>query len=678
MSKQMFMEYCCFCKSAYCFHRSPLLPRGGWHEADWDGVENGQNRGQVVGTPTSPGGDKKNREKSTEGRAGKRAAGATMAIEHFIDRYRQKKTNGEEDHNGEDANRSEGHLSENIPDKTWKVILSLEECKLLRQVANISTPPEDEAILLDPKLNALFSIQKRFSKLEPEEREPRSKHAVKKAEEVKDFIGAYQAYHDDDAAQLFAILNKPHVKALLEAHDSIARRDYEPPLPSPSIDFDEEVVKVVQLVKGAEPLGITVKFDPLNGAVKVHRVLHGGAADRSGLIQPDDEIIEINGIDVEGRTAAQVDEVFELVRNSPNCIVKLLPAGGPPPLRATHVNPFHLRALFDYDPFRDPRNECPDAGLAFRKGDILHVIAQDDMYWWQARIGDEETVRVGLIPTPLLQERRFAAQRELTTLKRRRAIKSPILGARKIRKVKKTMYRLEDSDSFDHEHISTYEEVSLLMSSQINFMRPVVLIGPPGVGRNELKRRLIATNPNLFRTTVPHTSRPQRIYEVNGRDYHFISRQRMEWEIRKGRFMEHGEFAGNLYGTSLDSLRALMATGYTAVLTPHLHALKLLRSSELKPHVVFIKPPPFEILKETRLRTHARSPFDPDRNRGFTDDELRNIIFLAHKMEYLYGQWFDDVIVNEDIEHSFLTLLAIWHSVQTQPKWVPISWTQLM
>lgn len=105
--------------------RSPLLPRGGWHEADWDGVENGQNRGQVVGTPTSPGGDKKNREKSTEGRAGKRAAGATMAIEHFIDRYRQKKTNGEEDHNGEDANRGEGHLSENIPDKTWKVILSL-------------------------------------------------------------------------------------------------------------------------------------------------------------------------------------------------------------------------------------------------------------------------------------------------------------------------------------------------------------------------------------------------------------------------------------------------------------------------------------------------------------------------------------------------------------------------
>lgn len=43
-------------------------------------------------------------------------------------------------------------------------------------------------------------------------------------------------------------------------------------------------MKVVQLVKGAEPLGITVTFDPRNGAVKVHRVLHGGAADRSGKL----------------------------------------------------------------------------------------------------------------------------------------------------------------------------------------------------------------------------------------------------------------------------------------------------------------------------------------------------------------------------------------------------------
>lgn len=157
-----------------------------------------------------------------------------------------------------------------------------EECNLLRQVANISTPPEDEAVLLDPNLNALFSIQKRFSKLEPEEREPRTRNAVRKVEEVKDFIGAYQVYHDDDAAQLFAILNKAHVKGLLEAHDSIARRDFEPVVPPNEINFDEEVVKVVQIIKGPEPLGITVKYDPLNGAVRVNRVMQGGAADRSG------------------------------------------------------------------------------------------------------------------------------------------------------------------------------------------------------------------------------------------------------------------------------------------------------------------------------------------------------------------------------------------------------------
>lgn len=55
----------------------------------------------------------------------------------------------------------------------------------------------------------------------------------------------------------------------------------------------------------------------------------------------------------------------------------------------------------------------------------------------------------------------------------------------------------------------------------------------------------------------------------------------MEWEIRKGRFIEHGEFAGNIYGTSIDSVKALMSTGYTAVLTPHPHALKMLRTSDV-------------------------------------------------------------------------------------------------
>lgn len=54
-----------------------------------------------------------------------------------------------------------------------------------------------------------------------------------------------------------------------------------------------------------------------------------------------------------------------------------------------------------------------------------------------------------------------------------------------------------------------YESVSLLYPKQ-SLIRPVVLIGPPGVGRNELKKRLIASNSDHYGASVPHTSRPQR------------------------------------------------------------------------------------------------------------------------------------------------------------------------
>ena len=67
---------------------------------------------------------------------------------------------------------------------------------------------------------------------------------------------------------------------------------------------------------------------------------------------------------------------------------------------------------------------------------------------------------------------------------------------------KKIAYDLTENDDYDREEIPTYEEVSKLYPRH-DLHRPLVLVGPPGVGRNELKRRLIELDPNKFRTTIP-------------------------------------------------------------------------------------------------------------------------------------------------------------------------------
>jgi MAGUK p55 subfamily member 3/7 len=92
----------------------------------------------------------------------------------------------------------------------------------------------------------------------------------------------------------------------------------------------------------------------------------------------------------------------------------------------------------------------------------------------------------------------------------------------------------------------------------------------------------------------------------------------MEEDVAAGKFLEHGEYKGNLYGTSADSVKSLINAGYVCILNPHYQALKMLRTVEIKPYVVYVKPPPFNVLKETRHEAYARSTFDEANSRGFT------------------------------------------------------------
>ncbi|CAG0895473.1 unnamed protein product [Cyprideis torosa] len=241
------------------------------------------------------------------------------------------------------------------------------------------------------------------------------------------------------------------------------------------------------------------------------------------------------------------------------------------------------------------------------------------------------------------------------------------------------MYNASESLDFDREEIPTYEDVAR-MFPRPNAPRPIVLVGPPGVGRNELKRRLLALDPEKYKTTVPYTSRPKKPHETQGKEYHFVTREEMEEDVLSGKFVEFGEYKGNLYGTTAASIKDVINSGFVCVLNPHYQvrnsALKMLRTPDIKPFVVLIKPPSFERLKETRQAAFARSTFDDNTSRGFTDEEFYEMIRSAERMEFHYGHLFDTQIVNEDLSTAFEELLATVHMVLTEPLWVPVSWVQ--
>lgn len=77
-----------------------------------------------------------------------------------------------------------------------------------------------------------------------------------------------------------------------------------------------------------------------------------------------------------------------------------------------------------------------------------------------------------------------------------------LLPCKSTPKVKKVIYDITENDDFDREMIPTYEEVARLYPRP-GMVRPIVLVGAPGVGRNELRRRLIATDPEKYVTPIP-------------------------------------------------------------------------------------------------------------------------------------------------------------------------------
>ncbi|XP_045389111.1 MAGUK p55 subfamily member 7 isoform X2 [Lemur catta] len=455
--------------------------------------------------------------------------------------------------------------------------------------------------------------------------------------------------------ELLKLLSKPNVKALLSVHDTVAQKNYDPVLPPmpEDIDDEEDSVKIIRLVKNREPLGATIKKDEQTGAIVVARIMRGGAADRSGLIHVGDELREVNGIPVEDKRPEEIIQIL-----------------------------MFIKALFDYDPNEDKAIPCKEAGLSFRKGDILQIMSQDDATWWQAKPEGDASPRAGLIPSKHFQERRLALRRPEILVQPLKVSNRKSSGfrrsfrlSRKDKKTNKSMYECRKSDQYDTADVPTYEEVTPYRRQNHEKYRLVVLVGPVGVGLNELKRKLLISDTQHYGVTVPHTTRARRSQESDGVEYVFISKHLFETDVQNNKFIEYGEYKNNYYGTSIDSVRSVLAKNKVCLLDVQPHTVKHLRTLEFKPYVIFIKPPSIERLRETRKNAKIVSSRDDQAAaKPFTEEDFQEMIKSAQIMESQYGHLFDKIIINDDLTVAFNELKTTFDKLETETHWVPVSW----
>ncbi|XP_072369951.1 peripheral plasma membrane protein CASK isoform X3 [Scyliorhinus torazame] len=562
------------------------------------------------------------------------------------------------------------------------------------------------SVFQDQHLHTLLDLYDKINtKSSPQIRNPPS-DAVQRAKErlaknccilqVLEEISCYP--ENNDAKELKCILTRPHFMALLQTHDVVAHEVYSdealrvtPPPTSPYLngdspesangDMDMENVTRVRLVQFQkntdEPMGITLKMNELNHCI-VARIMHGGMIHRQGTLHVGDEIREINGISVANQTVEQLQKMLREMRGS--ITFKIVPSyrtqsvscerDSPSTSRQSPANGYsstynsvsdlpsttqpkgrqiYVRAQFEYDPSKDDLIPCKEAGIRFRVGEIIQIISKDDHNWWQGKLENSKNGTAGLIPSPELQEWRVAC---IAMEKTKQEQQASCTWFGKKKKQYKDKYLAKHNAVFDQLDLVTYEEVVKLPAFR---RKTLVLLGAHGVGRRHIKNTLITKHPDRFAYPIPHTTRPARKDEENGKNYHFVSHDQMMQDISNNEYLEYGSHEDAMYGTKLETIRKIHEQGLIAILDVEPQALKVLRTAEFAPFVVFIAAPTI-------------TP-------GMTEDEsLQRLQKESEILQKTYAHYFDLTIINNEIDETIRHLEEAIELVCTTPQWVPVSW----
>ncbi|XP_074512337.1 MAGUK p55 subfamily member 3 isoform X4 [Sebastes fasciatus] len=534
-------------------------------------------------------------------------------------------------------------------------------------------------VFSERSLGYLMKIHEKLRQYERQSPTPVLHSASSLAEDVAEELQSGPMSTEEK--ELLHLLTSPHLKAVLSVHDTVAQKNFDPVLPPLPDDFEDELeeesVKIVRLVKNKEPLGATIRRDEATGMVIVARIMRGGAADRSGLVHVGDELREVNGVSVIHK---RPDEISQLLSQSQGSItLKIIPAiKEEDRLKDSKV---YVRALFDYIPLEDKATPCQEAGLPFKRGDILQVVTQDDHTWWQAKRVGDSNLRAGLVPSKQFQERRLAYRMKMGTLPNPKSPKKPVYDQGCDKAGLRRSFRLsrkdrqgssgEGSDPGDPDFL-TYEEVTRYQQRSNERPRLVVLIGSLGARINELKQRVIAENPHRFAVAVPHTTRPKKPQEKEGVEYHFVTKQQFDADALNNKFIEHGEYKENQYGTSIEAIRSVQAKNKMCVVDVQPEALKRLRTAEFKPYVIFVKP---RVPESRRRRSAATSPGGGEHGRT-TDEDLQEMRQSAIQIDQQYGHLVDRILIKEDSASACAELRGILERLERESFWVPVCWVR--
>ncbi|KAK7158679.1 hypothetical protein R3I94_005119 [Phoxinus phoxinus] len=423
-------------------------------------------------------------------------------------------------------------------------------------------------------------------------------------------------------------------------------------------DVSREPRKVV-LHRGSTGLGFNIVGGEDGEGIFISFILAGGPADLCGELKKGDRLVSVNGIDLRSATHEQAAATLKNAGQTVTIVAQYRPeeysrfeakihdlreqmmnssiSSGSGSLRTNQKRSLYVRALFDYDKTKD--SGLPSQGLNFKFGDILHVVNASDDEWWQARqvTPQGEVEEMGVIPSKRRVEKKERAR--LKTVKfnsksREKGDNPDDMLSKGLKHVTSNASDSESSYRGQEEYVLSYEPVC---QQEVNYARPVIILGPM---KDRVNDDLISEFPDKFGSCVPHTTRPKRDYEVDGRDYHFVaSREQMERDIQEHKFIEAGQYNSHLYGTSVQSVKEVAEKGKHCILDVSGNAIKRLQLAVLYPIAIFIKPKSVENIMEM--------------NKRLTEEQGRKTYDRAMKLEQEFMEHFTAIVQGDTLEEIY-------------------------
>ncbi len=178
-----------------------------------------------------------------------------------------------------------------------------------------------------------------------------------------------------------------------------------------------------------------------------------------------------------------------------------------------------------------------------------------------------------------------------------------------------------------------------------------IVSAPSGAGKTSLVKALLDSQANL-RVSVSHTTRAMRPGEVDGVNYHFVSREAFTAMLERNEFLEHAQVFDNLYGTSQVWVEQTLAEGFDLILEIDWQGAEQVRRLMPQAKSIFILPPTQEALRH-RLTHRGQDSGE------IIERRMRDAVSeMSHYVE------FDYLVINDDFGHALEDLKAIFRANQ--------------